>query len=65
MLNNTRSDGLLLINTVFASLGEGIEAAATPKGDPSPISSALEGPTARILSSRGALASLGAPSKTG
>ena len=58
------SGGLLLLDTVSVGLGRGIGATATHKGDPSPISSALEEPLAGIPSSKGALASLGEFSKT-
>ena len=65
VLRSTQSGSLLLINTIFTSLGGGIRAAAIPEEDPSQISSTLEGPPARIPSSRGAPASLGAPSIPG
>ena len=64
MLRRTWLGGLLLLDTVSVGLGRGIDAATTLKGDPSPISSALEDPLAGIPSSKGALASLGEPSKT-
>ena len=61
MLNSTCSGGILLLDTVSAGLGGGIRVVATPKEDPSLISSTLEGPLAGFRSSRGASPSLGAP----
>ena len=65
MHSSTYSGSLLLIKTVFASLGGGIEVAAIPEGDPFLISSTLEGPPVGIHSSRGTPASLGASSIPG
>ena len=64
MLSSTWSSGVLLLDTVSASLGWGSGAVATLEGDPSPIPSTLEGPPARILSSSRAPTSLEAPSET-
>ena len=57
--------GLLLLDAVYVGLRGGSGAVATPEGDPSLILSTLEGPPARIPSSRGSSTPLGAPSKTG
>ena len=64
MLSSTQSGGLFLLDLVSAGLGRRIGVAATPDGPPSLISLTLEGPLARIPSSRGTPASLGPPSKT-
>ena len=58
MFNSSWSSNLLLLSVESAGLGGGSGVAATPEGDPSPISSTLR-PPAGIPSSRGALTSSG------
>ena len=65
MLSITWSSDLLLLGIVFVGLGGGSGVTTTPEGDPSLISSTLEGPLVRTPFSRGAATPPGVPSKTG
>ena len=55
MLSNTWLGSLLLLCTISAGLSRGSGVVATPEGDPSPISSTLEGPLTGIPASKGVL----------